>query len=104
MKNDIYNKDIVLPTTLSEMENYICSSCRNGIKNIETTNRLFYGRYKSLANYVENLDQHLGSVSGCRYELTKYRIKFMGNLKEIKNLIDQGKTINDIKEYYLGRR
>lgn len=103
MSNCSNTKDIALPTTLSEMENYICSSCRNGIKNAETTNRLFYGRYKSLAKYVDNLDQHLGSVSGCMYELAKYRVRYMDTLKKIKDLIDQGKTIGEIKEHYFGR-
>lgn len=78
----------------------ICSSCEIGLRNLISLNEDIKEKLETLETCCADLYDYKWQHGYWMYDSSKYWSRCYRELEKVKNFIDQGKTIEDVKIFY----
>jgi len=96
----LYEQRKIIPPRTAFISEEICSLCEIGLSNLISFNKDIKEKLKTLETYCADLHEYQSLHGSWMYDIRKYWWRCYRDLRKIKDFIDQGKAIEDVKIFY----
>lgn len=90
----------IIPPKTGFISDDVCSSCEIGVRNLISFNKDAKEKLETLEIYCADLGEYKSHHGFWWYDTTKYWSRCYRDLRTIKDFINQGKAIEDVKIFY----
>jgi hypothetical protein len=90
----------IIPPKTGFISEEICSSCEIGLRNLISFNKDIKEKLETSETCSNNLYEYKSDYDYWWYDFSKGWSRLFRGLKEVKNFIDQGKSIEDVRIFY----